>query len=69
MDRLLYGNYMVPSAELRPYVQITNMPQLSKASHAFLGREGPQGRRPAISLGYSGHNWHCHASHAAARHS
>ena len=34
MDRLLYGNYMVPSAELRPYVQITNMPQLSKASNA-----------------------------------
>ena len=34
MDRLLYGNYMVPSAELRPYVQITNMPQLSKASYA-----------------------------------
>ena len=34
MDRLLYGNYMVPSAELRPYVQITNMSQLSKASHA-----------------------------------
>ena len=58
MDRLLFGNYMVPSAELRPYVQITNMPQLSKASHAAkhlkCRRWGPQGRHLQLDLGTAG---------------